>query len=110
MAEAADELSAPLGRDNARGKRHFRLPFTGVQLLAAALGLFLATFAGYALFNDDPFGGEPRARAQRRRLAAVVREHEQVAALLRPGQRPRGAGVHPQRVVVTVRVHGGDND
>ncbi|WP_298252520.1 divergent polysaccharide deacetylase family protein [Bradyrhizobium sp.] len=62
MAEAADELSAPLGRDSARGKRRFRLPFTGVQLLAAALGLFLATFAGYALFNDDPFGGEPRAR------------------------------------------------
>ena len=62
MAEAADELSAPLGRDSARGKRRFRLPFTGMQALAAVLGLFLATFAGYALFHDDPLGGEPMTR------------------------------------------------
>ncbi|HET7884693.1 MAG TPA: divergent polysaccharide deacetylase family protein [Bradyrhizobium sp.] len=60
MAEAADELSAPLGREGVRRKRRFRLPFTGKQLLAALLGLFLATFAGYALFHDDPLGGEPR--------------------------------------------------
>jgi uncharacterized protein len=62
MAEAADELSAPLGRDGARSKRRFRLPFTPIQALATVLGLFLATFAGYALFNDDPFGGEPLTR------------------------------------------------
>jgi uncharacterized protein len=62
MADAADELSAPLGRDIARGKRRFRLPFTKIQALAVVLGLFLATFAGYALFNDDPLGGEPRQR------------------------------------------------
>jgi polysaccharide deacetylase 2 family uncharacterized protein YibQ len=62
MAEAADELSAPLGRDVARGKRRFRLPFTKMQGLAAVLGLFLLTFAGYALFSDDPFGGEPLVR------------------------------------------------
>jgi polysaccharide deacetylase 2 family uncharacterized protein YibQ len=62
MAEAADELSAPLGRDITRGKRRFRLPFTKMQILATALGLFLLTFAGYALFTDDPFGGEPLVR------------------------------------------------
>lgn len=62
MAEAADELSAPLGRDTARGRRHFRLPFTGMQAVAGLLGLFLTTFAGYALFHDDPLGGEPLAR------------------------------------------------
>jgi uncharacterized protein len=62
MAEAADELSAPLGRNMARGKRRFRLPFSKTQVLATVLGLFLATFAGYALFNDDPFGGEPLIR------------------------------------------------
>jgi uncharacterized protein len=62
MAEAADELSAPLGRESVRGKRRFRLPFTGMQALAAGLGLFLAAFAGYALFNDDPLGGEPLTR------------------------------------------------
>jgi uncharacterized protein len=30
--------------------------------LAAVLSLFLATFAGYALFHDDPLGGEPLTR------------------------------------------------
>jgi len=62
MAEAADDLSAPLGRDNARGKRRLRLPFTPIQALAVVLGLFLAVFAGYTLFNDDPLGGEPLTR------------------------------------------------
>ncbi len=62
MAEAADDLSAPLGRNPVRGKRRIRLPFSAVQVLAAVIALFLATFAGYALFNDDPQGGEPRAR------------------------------------------------
>jgi polysaccharide deacetylase 2 family uncharacterized protein YibQ len=62
MAEAADDLSAPLGRNPTRGKRRLRLPFSGLQALVLLLGLFLATFGGYALFNDDPLGGEPRAR------------------------------------------------
>jgi uncharacterized protein len=59
MAETADDLSAPLGQTTVRGKRRFRLPFTGIQALAVLLGLFLATFAGFALFNDNPLGGEP---------------------------------------------------
>src|SRR5579872_1774772 len=62
MAEAADDLSTPLGRNPARNKRRLRLPVSGIQSLAVMLGLFLATFAGYALFNDDPLGGEPLAR------------------------------------------------
>jgi len=33
-----------------------------MQAFAAVLGVFLATFAGYALFHDDPFGGEPLTR------------------------------------------------
>jgi hypothetical protein len=62
MAEAADDLSAPLGRESGRGKRRLRLPFTPTQALALALALFLVAFAGYALFNDDPLGGEPLTR------------------------------------------------
>ena len=62
MAETADDLSAPLGQETVRQKRRFRLPFTGIQALAVLLGLFLATFAGFALFHDDPLGGEPMTR------------------------------------------------
>jgi hypothetical protein len=62
MAETADDLSTPLGQDTARRKRRFRLPFTGMQALAVLLGLILVAFAGFAIFNDNPFGGEPIAR------------------------------------------------
>jgi uncharacterized protein len=62
MAETADDLSAPLGQNTARAKRRFRLPFTGMQALAVLLGLFLVTFAGFAIFDSNPFGGEPIVR------------------------------------------------
>ncbi len=69
MADAADDLSTPLGQGKAaRRARRFRLPFTAVQALAVLLGLFLATFLGFALFNEDPFGGEPRAKIVLRQL------------------------------------------
>jgi uncharacterized protein len=62
MADTADDLSAPLGQKTADKKRRFRLPFTVLQALTALLGLFLATFAGFAIFNDNPLGGEPTVR------------------------------------------------
>ncbi len=62
MADAADDLSTPLGQETVRVKRRFRLPVTAKQALAVLLGLFLAGFLGFALFGDDPLGGEPRAR------------------------------------------------
>ncbi|MGE5156724.1 MAG: divergent polysaccharide deacetylase family protein [Gemmatimonas sp.] len=61
MAETVDDLSAPLGQNVARRKRRLRLPFTTSQALAVLLGLFLLAFAGFAIFNDDPLGGEPVA-------------------------------------------------
>jgi uncharacterized protein len=62
MAEtdAIDDLSAPLGQNTARKRRH-RLPLTAMQLIAALLGLFLTAFAGFAIFSDNPLGGEPTA-------------------------------------------------
>jgi uncharacterized protein len=62
MAETADDLSTPLGQKTVRRKRRFRLPFTVMQALAVLLGLFLVTFAGFALFNENPLGGEPITR------------------------------------------------
>ena len=62
MAETADDLSTPLGQEMAQRKRRYRLPFTGMQTLAVLLGLFLVAFAGFAIFNDNPLGGEPNKR------------------------------------------------
>jgi polysaccharide deacetylase 2 family uncharacterized protein YibQ len=60
MAVTADDLSTPLGQNSSR-KRRFRPPITGTQAIVAVLGLVLATFLGFAIFNDNPLGGEPVA-------------------------------------------------
>jgi len=68
MAEAADELSTPLGQKTASKRRRFRPPFTAMQALAVILGLILVAFFGVALFNENPLGGEPVARITLRKL------------------------------------------
>ena len=72
MAETADDLSTPLGQKTVRAKRRLRLPFTGTQALAVPLGLFLVIFAGFAIFNDSPFGGEPIVRVALRQPNAAA--------------------------------------
>jgi polysaccharide deacetylase 2 family uncharacterized protein YibQ len=81
MAEAADELSTPLGQETAHKPRRFRLrlPFTALQALAVMLGLFLAAFIGVALFNDNPLGGEPVAHIALRTTPATDDKHAAAA-------------------------------
>ncbi|MBB4258014.1 MULTISPECIES: divergent polysaccharide deacetylase family protein [unclassified Bradyrhizobium] len=80
MTETADDLSAPLGQDKPRRKRRLRLPFTAMQALAVLLGLFLLTFAGFAIFNRDPLGGEPMTRIAIRENGADKAPAEKPAA------------------------------
>ncbi len=54
---AADDLSAPLGQDVK--KRRFVPPIRISHGIAGVLGLALLVFAGWVVFADDPFGGEP---------------------------------------------------
>jgi polysaccharide deacetylase 2 family uncharacterized protein YibQ len=61
MADTVDDLSAPLGQKTERRKRRLRLPFSALQALAGLLGMFLLGFLGFALFNNNPLGGEPVA-------------------------------------------------
>jgi polysaccharide deacetylase 2 family uncharacterized protein YibQ len=63
MAETADDLSTPLGQETVRKKRRrLRLPFSATQAIAVLMGMFLLAFLGFAVFNDNPLGGEPGAR------------------------------------------------
>ena len=80
MAEAADDLSTPLGQGTVRHRRRFRLPFTGIQAIAVLLGLFLVTFAGFAIFNENPMGGEPIAHIALRSNPVVERSPATVAS------------------------------
>jgi polysaccharide deacetylase 2 family uncharacterized protein YibQ len=82
MADAADDLSTPLGQQTgARKTRRFWLPFTAMQAVAVLLGLFLVTFVVFALFTDDPLGGEPKARIVLRQQPA--------------GEAEKAASAHP---------------
>lgn len=80
MAEAADELSTPLGQNTVGKSRRFRLPFTAMQALAALLGLLLVAFVGIALFNDNPLGGEPIAHIALRKAPPAAADDKHSAA------------------------------
>jgi polysaccharide deacetylase 2 family uncharacterized protein YibQ len=54
-----DELTAPLGQG--KRKRLPKLPISGIQLLAGVFGLFGLAILGWAVFGNDPLGGEPHA-------------------------------------------------
>ena len=107
MAETADDLSTPLGQETvARRKRRFRLPFTGTQALAVLLGLFLVAFVGFAIFNDNPLGGEPIARVAIRPPAAPAGEKMAAAPAAVPEQgaksAPKQAAAPGEQKTVTI--------
>jgi len=56
---SSDDLNAPLGQ-NKRQQRSKWLAATP-QILAGVLGLFAIAVAGWAIFGNDPLGGEPTA-------------------------------------------------
>jgi len=79
--EPTDDLSKPLGQKPPRKKR-FVVPLPLVtRAIAGVLGFCVAVFAGWILFVDEPFGGEPM----------VV-----VSADMRPSPQPVKAGEKPE--------------
>jgi polysaccharide deacetylase 2 family uncharacterized protein YibQ len=56
---ASDDLNAPLGQDKKKGLP--KLPVAAPQLLAGTLGLFGLLVVAWAVFVNDPLGGEPVA-------------------------------------------------
>jgi polysaccharide deacetylase 2 family uncharacterized protein YibQ len=107
MAETVDDLSAPLGQKAERRKRHFRLPFTAMQAIAGLLGAFLLAFAGYALFNNNPLGGEPVANVAIRQKASEDKAamagpaaHGETAAPKQPAPSGEQAGEHKTVTII----------
>ena len=56
---ADDDLNTPLGQD--KGKSRPKLPFGAPQVLAGLLGLCGLVAVAWAMFGNDPLGGEPMA-------------------------------------------------
>jgi polysaccharide deacetylase 2 family uncharacterized protein YibQ len=85
MAETADDLSTPLGQETAaKQRRRLRLPFSATQAVAVLMGLFLLAFLGFAIFNDNPFGGEPSARVAIRQTTPVEKSAATSAGVAAP--------------------------
>jgi uncharacterized protein len=102
MAETADDLSAPLGQKTVRRKRRFRLPFTAMQALAALLGLLLAVFAGFAIFGDNPLGGEPVAHVALRQAQPADEKTTAAPAENVAKSAPRQASPGEQKTVTII--------
>jgi uncharacterized protein len=102
MAETADDLSAPLGQKTVRPKRRFRLPFTGIQALAVLLGLFLVTFAGVAIFSDNPLGGEPVSHVALRQTAPAEEKPAMAPAAAAPAAKAKQTSPTEQKTVTII--------
>ena len=60
-SESTDDLSKPLGQKKKK-KQRFVVPMWIVsRTIAGVLGLCVAVLAGWILFVDEPYGGEPMA-------------------------------------------------
>jgi polysaccharide deacetylase 2 family uncharacterized protein YibQ len=84
--EPADDLSKPLGQTRKK-KKSFVLPVPWVtRAVAGVLGVCCAVLAGWILFVDDPYGGEP---------AVVIS-----AATATPQTKPASEGQAPSKPAV----------
>ncbi len=102
MAEAADDLSAPLGQQMVSRKRRFRLPFTPLHGLAVVLGLILVSFAGFVLFNHDPLGGEPVVRVALPQAPPAEKPATTPSDAAAPAPKPTAAPAGDQRTVTII--------
>ncbi|MEP7030546.1 MAG: divergent polysaccharide deacetylase family protein [Pseudolabrys sp.] len=66
-----DDLNTPLGQS--KKSRFPKLPFAGPQMLAGALGISGVLVMSWALFANDPLGGEPVAVIPAKILAGGVK-------------------------------------
>jgi uncharacterized protein len=103
MAEMADDLSTPLGQETVRRKRRYRLPFSITHVVAVLLGLFLVIFVGFAIFNDNPLGGEPVALvAIRQAMPAAEKPAAAASSTSEPNAKSGAKQAAPGEKTVTI--------
>ena len=86
----ADDLSAPLGQQQA--KRWRRFPIAVPHVIAAALALFLGVFVIWAIVGDDPFGGESIVAVPIGPSAATAAKKSEATAIPESAATAQGPG------------------
>jgi polysaccharide deacetylase 2 family uncharacterized protein YibQ len=84
---AADDLDVPLGTDKKR-RKGLTLPIAAPQLVAGVLGFSVLVVGFWAVFADDPFGGEPITVIATRPVLTATAKDENVAAATQAADRP----------------------
>jgi polysaccharide deacetylase 2 family uncharacterized protein YibQ len=110
--QTTDDLTTPLGQAVKPTPiwRRYRLPFSASQAVAALLGLVLLTFLGFAIFNDDPLGGEPMVRiavapeqprnGSDKMAPAAMAAAPAAATMPKPPATPQAAAVEQKTVTI----------
>ena len=110
--QTTDDLTTPLGQAVKPTPiwRRYRLPFSASQAVAALLGLVLLTFLGFAIFNDDPLGGEPMVRiavapeqprnGSDKMAPAAMAAAPAAATMPKPPAAPQAAAVEQKTVTI----------
>jgi len=95
--EQTDDLQKPLGQSGKRKRKPFVLPLPVVaRTIAGILGACVALLAGWILFVDEPFGGEPMVvvsaftapRAKASEQTAPPAKPDAAPAALAEGEKP----------------------
>ena len=96
-AESTDDLSKPLGQQKTKSRKRGAVPAWIVsRTIAGVLGLCVATLAGWILFVNEPYGGEPmvvvsaetRAPQAKASDTAARKPDAAAAALPAEGEKP----------------------
>jgi polysaccharide deacetylase 2 family uncharacterized protein YibQ len=96
--EPTDDLSKPLGQTKKK-RKPFVLPVAWVtRAVAGALGLCVAVLAGWILFVDDPYGGEPAVVIG----AAINPTETKAAAENQSPPKPAASSVEAEKKTVTI--------
>jgi hypothetical protein len=93
-----DDLSKPLGQTRKK-KKPFVLPISWVtRPLSGALAACVAVLAGFILFVDDPYGGEPAVVISAATAAPQTKASDEAPSLVKPA----APSVEPEKKTVTI--------